>query len=81
MKITVQYEVSPDKNFCTYDDDDFYGKDVCQYHTYRDRTHGRRAPVERNVPKCTLFGVWLDKSYQKCKECIKACEQAERMEK
>ena len=79
MKITVEHEVSPNKNFCTYGGD-FWGKDVCQYHTHRDRTHGRKAPMERKVPKCTLFGTWLDKSYQKCKECIKACEQAERME-
>lgn len=76
MKITVEHEVSPDKNFCTYGGD-FWGKDVCPYHTHRDRTHGRKATVEKQVPKCTLFGVWLDKPYQKCKECIKACEQEE----
>lgn len=76
MKITVEHEVSPDKTFCTYGGD-FWGKDVCQYHTHRDRTHGRKAPVEKQVPKCTLFGVWLDKPYQKCKECIKSCEQVE----
>ena len=73
MKITVEHEVSPDKKFCIYGGD-FWGKDVCQYHTHRDRTHGRKASIERQV-----FGVWLDKPYQKCEECIKACEQAERM--
>ena len=79
VKITVEHEVSPDKNFCTYGGD-FWGKDLCQYHTHRDRTHGRKAPIERKVPKCTLFGTWLDKPYQKCKECILTCEQEERME-
>lgn len=76
VKIIVEHEVSPDKNFCTYGGD-FWGKDVCQYYTCRDRTHGRKAPKETRVPKCILFDTWLKKSYQKCEECLKACERAE----
>lgn len=40
------------------------------YHTHRDRTHGRKAPVERRVPKCTLFDEWLPGEYQKCEKCL-----------
>lgn len=42
------------------------------YHTHRDRTHGRKAPVERRVPKCTLFNEWLPWEYQKCEKCLEA---------
>ena len=42
------------------------------YHTHRDRTHGRKAPVERRVPKCTLFDEWLPGEYQKCEKCLEA---------
>lgn len=59
---------------------DFWGKDVCEYHTHRDRTHGRKAPVEKKMPKCTLFGIWLEKSYQKCEKCQNACEQVKEAE-
>lgn len=75
IKIKVEHLVSPDKDNCTYGGD-FWGKDVCRYYTYRNRTHGRKAPMERNVPKCTLFDVWLDKPYKKCEACRKACEEA-----
>lgn len=75
LEIQVIHNVSPDPQKCTYGGD-FWGKDVCQYHTHRDRTHGRKAPVERQVPKCVLFGKWLDGVYQKREECKKACEEA-----
>lgn len=77
LEIKVTHEVSPDTNNCTYGGD-YWGKDVCRYHVHRDRTHGRKAPIERSIPKCTLFNKWLDKSYQKCEECKRACEEAER---
>ena len=77
LEIRVTHRVSPELNTCTYCGD-FWGKDVCPYHTHRDRTHGKKSPVERNIPKCTLFNKWLDKSYHKCEECKKACEEAER---
>lgn len=74
LEITVKHSVSPDAEHCTYAGD-FWGKDVCRYHTHRDRTHGRKAPIERHLPKCTLFNKWLDKPYQKCKECKQACQK------
>ena len=61
MKILVEHEVPCEKGMegeCLYPGD-FWGKDVCKYHTHRDRTHGKKAPVERRVPKCTLFDEWL----------------------
>lgn len=74
LEIKVTHRVSPELNMCTYGGD-FWGKDVCPYHTHRNRTHGKKAPVERNLPKCTLFNKWLDKPYQKCEECKQHCEE------
>ena len=74
LEITVKHSVSSDSEHCTYGGD-FWGKDVCRYHTHRDRTHGRKAPVERHIPKCILFDKWLDKPYQKCEECKQACQK------
>ena len=75
LKIMVEHEISPDSEKCTYGGD-FWGKDVCRYHTHRDRTHGRKAPKERNVPKCTLFNCWLEGEYVKCSQCIRAAEMS-----
>lgn len=75
LKVMVEHEISPDPEECAYGGD-FWGKDLCRYHTHRDRTHGRKAPKERNVPKCTLFDCWLDKEYHKCPQCVKASEMA-----
>ncbi|MBR3923409.1 MAG: hypothetical protein IKJ45_09850, partial [Kiritimatiellae bacterium] len=61
---------------CMYNDGDFWGHSVCAHHVYRDRTHGRQAPVERRLPKCALFGVWLDGEYKKCDACLEACKDA-----
>ena len=80
MKIKVEHEVSPEKETCTHDGD-FWGKSVCRYHTHRDRTHGRKAPVERHLPKCTLFDCWLERDYVKCEACKNACNEAEREKK
>lgn len=74
LKIMVEHEISPDLEKCTYGGD-FWGKEVCHYHTHRDRTHGRKAPRESDVPKCTLFDCWLDAEYQKCPQCIDASEK------
>lgn len=79
MKIYVKHEVPNDKhleNKCLYAGD-FWGNSVCLYHTHRDRTHGRKAPVERNLPKCTLFDEWLPGEYQKCKKCLDAVKFSE----
>lgn len=73
MKIMVEHEIPCDKGkelTCQYSGD-FWGNPVCRYHTHRNRTHGRKAPMERNVPKCALFDEWLDE-YQKCEKCIAA---------
>lgn len=79
LEITVKHRVSPDPEYCTYGGD-FWGRDVCPYHTHRDRTHGRKAPAERQVPKCLLFNDWLDKSYVKCDACKMACAEQKKQE-
>ncbi len=63
MKITVEHEIPCDKGKeQTYlYAGDFWGNPVCRYHTHRNRTHGRKAPMEKNVPKCTLFDEWLSR--------------------
>ncbi|WP_143469294.1 hypothetical protein [Lachnoclostridium sp. An14] len=76
IKISVEHLVSPEPDSCTYGGD-FWGKDVCRYHVHRNRTHGRKAPMERAVPKCTLFDTWLDRPYKKCEACRKACREAQ----
>lgn len=79
MEIKVTHKVPYDKGYetrCMYNDGDFWGNSVCAYHVYRDRTHGRQAPVERRLPKCALFGVWLDGEYKKCDACLEACKEA-----
>lgn len=77
MKITVEHDVPYDRNLettCQYSGD-FWGNPVCKYHTHRDRTHGKKAPMERHVPKCALFDVWLPGDYQKCDECLAAIKE------
>ena len=76
MKITVEHEIpheSGNEDKCLYDGN-FWGNAVCPYHTHRDRTHGRKAPIERRLPKCTLFDEWLPGEYIKCESCWKAIE-------
>lgn len=49
---------------------------LCQYLVRRDRTHGRKAPVERGLPKCSLFNEWLNQPEfypMKCDACLIAC--------
>ena len=74
VKILVEHEVPCGKGMerkCLYPGD-YFGNDVCRYHTHRDRTHGRNAAVERRLPKCTLFDEWLPGEYQKCEKCLEA---------
>lgn len=72
MKILVEHEIPCDKGleFTCKSAGDFWGNSICKYHTHRNRTHGRKAPKERAVPKCTLFDEWLPAEYQKCGKCI-----------
>lgn len=78
MRIVVEHEVPFDKDEetrCLYGDGDFWGSTACHYHVFRDRTHGRKAPVERRKPKCTLFDEWLDEPYKKCEKCLEKCKE------
>lgn len=78
MKIKVEHEVPYDKGKetkCVYADGDFWGETVCGYHVLRNRHHGRKAPIEYNRPKCTLFNVWLGEAYNKCSACLAKCTE------
>lgn len=82
MKIKVEHEIPYERgkeSQCIYAGD-FWGNEVCRYHTHRDRTHGRKAPIERKVPKCMLFDEWLPGDHIKCEKCRKAIEAAQREE-
>lgn len=46
--ITVKHEVSPGRESCEFGGD-FWGKEVCKYHTFRTQTHGRKAPALSGV--------------------------------
>lgn len=77
MTITVEHEIPysasrPDE--CV-GDGDFWGRPIFRYHTHRTRTHGRKAPAEKNVAKCVLFDAWLSGEYQRCAECREAIER------
>lgn len=79
MIISVEHKVPYEKGeetMCQYADGDFWGKSVCAYHVFRDITHGRKAPVERHKPKCSLFNQWLSSSYTKCDMCLQKCKEA-----
>ena len=74
VKKNVPYdERCPDK---CYEGGDFWGRDCCHFHVRRDRTHGNRAPVERKLPKCTLFDTWLKGEYERCPECTEAIRKS-----
>lgn len=70
------FEVMDEKEGSCLGSGDFWGDYVCQYHVFRDRTHGKKKPIERHMPKCTLFNKWLSNKYKKCEQCIKAVERA-----
>ena len=77
--ITLEHVIpfaKDEEHTCMCGDGDFWGETRCHYLAYRTRTHGRRAPAERNLPKCTLFDKWL--GYDgvrpaKCSECWEKC--------
>lgn len=78
MKIKVEHVIPYDKDLektCMYSGD-FWGKPLCSYLVYRDRYHGRKQPMERRVPKCTLFNRWLERDCMKCPECLEAVKKA-----
>lgn len=71
--INVSHEVSPHETSCAFGGD-FFAKDVCRYHVYRNVTHGNKAPMNYKMPKYALFNCWLIDSYKKCEECLNACK-------
>lgn len=82
MKIQVEYDVPYAKGeelTCYTGNGDFWGREICGFVSYRDRTHGNKAPVERHIPKCALFNEWLRKNgmaFMKCDKCLNAIEKA-----
>lgn len=79
MKISVMHEVANNPKYC-WDGDSGGWNTQCKYVKYRDR-HGKRGtPIQRKIPKCTLFDAWLDSvianGYKKCDACLKATSDA-----
>lgn len=75
--ISVEHKVPFDKGHeseCVYVAADDRGGEytLCPYLVLRDRHHGYKVPIERKVPKCTLFNQWLEteRHYKKCYECL-----------
>ena len=56
--ITVKHEVSPGRESCEFSGD-FWGKEVCKYHTFRTQTHGRKKVRELDPLNfiCYINGV------------------------
>lgn len=78
----VAHRVSTDPEYCVFNalDDGFGEKSMCRYLKYRDRTHGRQKPVEKQLPRCDLFRVWLDQPglySERCDACKIACGEVE----
>ena len=77
--IKVEHTVALDENIpltCRAECDSGGWYTLCQYLVHRDRTHGRKAPVERKLPKCSLFDEWLKQPGlypMKCDACLIAC--------
>ena len=74
----VAHSVSTDPQYCAFDgpDDGFMEKSVCGYQKLRDR-HGPKGKIERKLPRCALFNVWLEvepgKGCVRCAQCKIAC--------
>jgi len=78
----VAHKVSTDPKYCTHDspDDGFMERSVCSYQVLRDR-HGPHRKIERKLPRCALFNVWLEvepgKGCVRCNQCKVACGEME----
>lgn len=78
----VAHKVSTDPEYCTYDapDDGFMERSVCSNQVLRDR-HGPGGKIERKLPRCALFNVWLEvepgKGCVRCNQCKIACGEME----
>ena len=73
----VEHHVSTDERFCEHHhaSDGFGERSVCSYCAMRER-HGKRGTPIRRLPRCTLFGEWLEKegfNTLRCEACKIAC--------
>lgn len=77
MKILVEHQVPSDEMYCSEFEKGGW-RVVCSYIRYRNR-HGKKGiPIQRDLPKCTLFNEWLEKDMHKelkCKQCKQSCER------
>ena len=74
---TVQLRVSTDPKYCQFvaPDDTNGWHSTCPYRAIRDR-HEKGGKIDRILPKCTLFGEWLESNgyYNiRCDKCKIAC--------
>lgn len=80
MKIKVEHHIASDPIYCR-DGDSGGWYNCCPYGKLRDR-HGKRGtPIQRTLPRCALFGDWLEQEPvfgpKKCDECLAAVREAE----
>ena len=73
----VSLRVSTDPQYCEYvaPEDTNGWRSVCSFMKIRDR-HGRGGRIDRRLPKCSLFGEWLESNgynHIRCDKCKIAC--------
>lgn len=83
MKIMVEHEITNDLHYCE-DGDSGGWRTCCPYEKRRDKTGKRGDPIQRNLPRCELFKVWLDDAGpghgpKKCAACMVAVHTARRL--
>lgn len=77
----VSLRVSTDPKYCEYDapEDTNGWHSVCSYLKIRDR-HGPKGKIDRRLPRCSLFGEWLEANgymHYRCDKCKIACGEME----
>jgi hypothetical protein len=74
MKIMAEHDVSDDPKYCTCGDSGGWYT-LCGYMKRKDKTGKRGEPILRNIPRCALFGEWLNGHgvfVEKCDKCVNA---------
>jgi hypothetical protein len=77
----VTHSVSTNDRYCEFNSpsDGFGERSVCQYYTIRHKTE-KRGSWAKLLPRCTLFGEWLERegvSTVRCTACKIACGEVE----
>lgn len=71
MQIHVKHEIPDDPVYCC-DGDSGGWSTMCGYYQRRNKTGKRGTPIQRGLPRCSLFGEWLEPGPRKCPQCLAA---------